>query len=368
VFLAAERRDAAAGEGARAATPNAAEKPWNSLGEQLLAIVAHAKSNGRVADDRLFAAAQGASEIPSDGGFLIAPQYVTELLRRTYSGGEILSRCASMQMNSNRMVLNAVDEDSRADGSRWGGLQAFWLAEAGTYTGSKPKFREMIMNANKLIGLLYATEEQLQDGPALMSFVNEAFPQEFTFKIEDAVLNGVGAGQPLGVNNSGAVIAVAAEGGQTAGTIVTNNILKMKTRLFSTSFKTAVWLANQDTESQLFPLTLGTGTAVQLLYTPPGVMGNNTPYGLLMGRPVIFVEQAATLGTQGDIMLCDFQQYLLAKRSELRADSSIHVSFLTGEQAFRFELRVDGQPTWKKPLTPKNGANTLSPFVALASR
>ncbi len=49
-------------------------------------------------------------------------------------------------------------------------------------------------------------------------------------------------------------------------------------------------------------------------------------------------------------------------------DTSIHVAFLTGEQAFRWQLRHDGQPFWKKPLTPKNGSSTLSPFVALATR
>ena len=73
---------------------------------------------------------------------------------------------------------------------------------------------------------------------------------------------------------------------------------------------------------------------------------------------VIPIEQAATLGTQGDIMLADMTQYLLAQRADVRADTSIHVAFLTGEQAFRFMLRLDGQPTWKKPLTPYQGALT----------
>jgi hypothetical protein len=46
----------------------------------------------------------------------------------------------------------------------------------------------------------------------------------------------------------------------------------------------------------------------------------------------------------------------------------IHVAFLTGEQAFRFMLRLDGQPTWKKPLTPYQGSALKSPFVTLAAR
>jgi hypothetical protein len=37
-------------------------------------------------------------------------------------------------------------------------------------------------------------------------------------------------------------------------------------------------------------------------------------------------------------------------------------------RAFRFMLRIDGQPTWKKPLTPYQGSVTKSPFVALATR
>lgn len=366
-FLADERLLAAGGAGARVHN-NAEDKPWANLGEQLQAIRKHFMGGGT--DPRIMAAALGGNEgTPAEGGILIDPQFAPGLLERTYDVAVLAGLCAEMEVSTNRVVLKAVDEDSRADGSRWGGIQAYWDAEAGTYTATKPKFRDMELIPKKLIGLTYATEEQLEDSTAFASFINRAFPNEFAFKIDDSILNGSGAGQPLGVLNGGAKVTVSAEGGQSSGTIVTNNVLKMWARLFSTSRRTAVWLVNQDTEPQLYPLTLGTGTAVQLLYTPPGVMGNAGPYGLLMGRPVIPVEQAATLGTEGDIMLCDFQQYLLAKKSGgMRADTSIHVQFLTGEQAFRFMLRLDGQPTWKKPLTPKNGSNTLSPFITLASR
>jgi hypothetical protein len=41
------------------------------------------------------------------------------------------------------------------------------------------------------------------------------------------------------------------------------------------------------------------------------------------------------------------------------------VYFVTDETAFRFVYRVDGQPNWNLPLTPKNGGPTLSPFVVL---
>ena len=54
-------------------------------------------------------------------------------------------------------------------------------------------------------------------------------------------------------------------------------------------------------------------TDAQHVYLPAnGISGN--PYGTLMGRPVIPVEYADTLGTVGDITLCDYSQYMLADK------------------------------------------------------
>lgn len=353
---------------ATAAAPEAAKKPWASFGEQLKAVRDVAVSGGRNTDPRLFAALGANEGVPAEGGFLVAPEYASGILQKTYDVGQVASRAFKMPMSSSRLIMNAVDEDSRADGSRWGGIQAYWQSEASSYTGTKPKFREMQLTANKLIGLCYVTEEQLEDGPALQKYIESAFPDEFAFKIDDAILNGSGAGQPLGIQSSGAVIVQAKDSGQATGTISTTNVLNMFSRLHTRSMATAAWLINQNVLPQLWQLTLGSGAAARLIYNPPGVNGDTSPAGSLLGRPVVVVEQAASLSTQGDINLFDLQQYLLAERSGLRADSSIHVAFLTGEQAFRFMLRLDGQPMWKKPLTPKNGTSTLSPFITLQAR
>jgi len=88
----------------------------------------------------------------------------------------------------------------------------------------------------------------------------------------------------------------------------------------------------------------------------------------MLGKPVIPVEHCATLGTPGDIILADLSQYVMSDKGAPQAASSIHVRFLNDETTFRFIYRVDGQPTWKKALTPKNGTNTQAPFIALATR
>jgi HK97 family phage major capsid protein len=349
--------------------------PFASLAEQLRAVFNAGRSNGMQVDPRLAeiqAALGGNESVPAEGGFLVVPEYAQGLVQRTYDVALIASKCFKMPMTSSRLIMHAVDEDSRKDGSRWGGILAYWLAEAGTYQPTKPKFREMQFVANKLIGLSYATEEQLADGPAWQAYVNEAVPQELAFQIDTAVYSGPGAGAPLGIQNSGAVLVVPKVAGQATATIVTANILQMWSQMWARSRANAVWFVNQDIEPQLYTLAFANPSGSVLytnpMYTPPGINGNNGPYGLLFGKPVIPIEQASTLGTQGDITLADMTQYILAQRSDVRADTSIHVAFLTGEQAFRFMLRLDGQPTWKKPLTPYQGSALKSPFVTLASR
>jgi HK97 family phage major capsid protein len=353
--------------------PEGTKKPWDSLGQQLMAVAKGTKliETGYTsrADPRLFAALGANETIPSEGGFLVAPEFGDDLLQKTYEVGEIASRCRKMPFNSSRLVMNAVDESSRVDGQRWGGILSYWESEGAPYQGVKPKFTQVQFVANKLIGLGYVTEEQLEDGPALEAYLKYAFPQEFGFQIDKAIFSGSGAGVPLGFQNSPALVAVTPASGETTAVISATDVLNMKSRMWSPSFKSAVWLSEQSAEPQLIPMLLaGTAaTTAALMYTPPGMYGNNTPYGLLLGRPVIFVEQAAQLGTQGDINLVDLSQYLLPTRTDIRSDTSIHVAFLTGETAFRFMLRLDGAPWWKKPQTPYSGAPARSPFVTLAT-
>ena len=103
------------------------------------------------------------------------------------------------------------------------------------------------------------------------------------------------------------------------------------------------------------------------MFVPAGGLPN-APAGTLLGRPIVPIEQCQTLGTVGDIILADLSQYVIADKGGLESASSIHVRFVYDESVFRFVYRVDGQPIWNSALTPFLSANTLSPFVALASR
>ncbi len=341
------------------------EKRFNSFGEQLMAAYRAAAPGGRI-DERLTTrAASGLNETnPSDGGFLVQQDFVSELLKRTYETGILASRVKRIPIttNSNGLKINAVDEDSRANGSRWGGVQTYWESEAAELTGSKPKFRQMDLSLKKLTGLCYATDELLQDASALESVIRQAFAEEFGFKIDEAILSGSGSGEPLGILKSGALVTVAKETNQT-DKITVENLIKMWNRLWARSRANSVWYINQELEPYLYTLKLGD----KPVYIPAGGLSEK-PYGTLFGRPVVPLEQCSAAGELGDIILADISQYLMIDKGGVKAASSIHVRFLYDENVFRFIYRCDGQPIWNKPLTPYKGSSTVSPFVGLAKR
>ncbi len=345
---------------------------FRSLGEQLQAV-ARAAMHPNQADPRLdiiTRAALGANEgMPSEGGTLVQTDFSAELFQRVYETGQVVSRCRYVPIsgNANGTKINGIDETSRANGSRHGGIQAYWAAEAGNVTATKPKFRPIELNLKKLMGVAYATDENLQDAAQLEQVIRDAFTDEFAFKLDDAAFNGDGSGKPLGILNAAALVTVSKETGQPAATLQPENIIKMWSRCWARSRLNAVWFINQDIEPQLFTLGIQIGTGGSTVYMPPGGLSQQ-PYGTLFGRPVIPIEQCATLGTVGDIVLADMSQYALARKGTMQTAVSIHVQFLTDETAFRFIMRVDGQPYWHAALTPFKGSNTLSPFVALATR
>ena len=341
-----------------------------TFGDQLLAVARHAQDG--YTDPRLILTqkrvASGLNEsVPHEGGWLVDQEFVSTILEKVYTVGEIARRVARQPIgaNKNGLKINAIDETSRKDGYRLGGVQAYWKCEAAEKEKSKPKFRQMQLDLNKLIALVYATDELLDDAVALEGLIKRAMPQEITFKMEDSFIWGTGGGMPWGIMECGSMIAVPRA---VASSIRFADILNMWSRLYGYSRKSAVWLINQSIEPSLYGMCFTCGTySSGPVYLPNGTIAGQM-YSTLFGRPVIPIEYCEVLGTAGDIILADFNEYIAIDKGGIEQASSIHVRFIYDEQVFRFVYRVDGQCAWNQPLEPYKGtaaSNSQSPFVSL---
>lgn len=358
-------------------THDPADNPFESIASQCAAIKAYETTKGRSFDVRLqriktqendAIKATGASEgVASDGGFLLEPTLVAEIMKPMHEEGPFskMARSLPVGSNSNYGWINGVDETSRATGSRWGGIQGYRLAEAGTKTASKPKFRRINWELKKYAVLVYGTDELLADAAQFSSIVQQGAAEELMFMLNDDILNGLGIAGPLGILASAALISATAESGQAADTFVYENIPAMWQRLHPRSRPKSAWFINSEIEPWLDELYLAAGTAgLNPRYVNYGSDGVMT----IKGRPVYVTEFNAAPGDVGDVLLADMSEYLLWEKQGIQAAQSIHVQFLTDETVFRFVYRCDGQPSIAAPLTPYKGTLTQGPFVALAAR
>jgi len=317
------------------------------------------------------AAASGMqAAVGSQGGFLLPQTFNLAIWDGMHKDPDnLMMMCDNYTVEGESLTFNANAETSRATGSRYGGIQAYWLAEAAEKTSKKVTFRQIKIEPKELGVFIYVTDKLLRgSGIALSQYLTKAATEEIGFFVSDAIINGNGAGQPLGILNSGAIVSVAKETGQAAATVLTENIVKMWARCDARARKNAIWFINQDIEPQLFTMTLNVGTGGAPTYLPAGGL-NVSPYATLLGRPVMPIEYCATLGTVGDIILANLKYYCLGTKGGVMSDMSIHLRFDYNETAFRFLFEADGQTWMASPIIPyKGAAKTRSAFVSLANR
>jgi HK97 family phage major capsid protein len=305
----------------------------------------------------------------TDGGFDVFPEFRKEIWQKVMDQENLLSRCAQLTTGSNSIV---VPKDETTPWQTSGGILAYWEAEAATVTQSKPQLQMESIRLAKLMALVPVSDELLEDGVGLESWLRAKAPMKMAAKLNTAIVRGSGVGQPLGILTAlttGSVISVAKETSQPANTVYFANINKMWARMYAPCRRNAIWLINQDIEPQLDAMAFDPAATSKVpVYLPPGGV-SNADYATLKGRPVVPIESCSTLSVQGDIILVDLSQYwAVTKGTDVRTDVSMHLFFDQGLQAFRFTFRVNGQPIWGSSITPENGSNTRSWAVTLDAR
>lgn len=346
---------------------NKKDMPFMSLGEQLKSVMMAAKGTP---DNRLGAvnAAQGVNtSVGSDGAYAIQEDFAGVILETAVSSGEILSRVDSYTSSAaaNAVRFMTTDESDLSKGV-YGGVQAYWASEATSVLNSKPKFIETKIDLEKMMALVFITDEALEDMPFMSGLLNNAMAEAANRLLEGSVIDGDGVGKPLGILNSKSLVTVSKESSQTEK-LKYANIARMYGRMLPAYKKDSVWVIHPDLAEELAFLNLPVGTGGVPVYLPPsGASG--APYATLLGKPIIESDHMAAAGSLGDIGLFNLKQYMLLKKGTVKQDMSIHVEFLTGQNCFRIQLRAGGAPKGNKPVKLKNSSVLRSAFVVLEDR
>ncbi|WP_257194250.1 phage major capsid protein [Acetivibrio clariflavus] len=313
------------------------------------------------ADNRLINASM-VEGIPEFGGYSVPEEYGAFLMDKSLENEIIRPRATVWAMGSETKKVPAFDGADRTN-NLFGGISGEWLEEGQTGTRKTAKLRLIQLKAKKLACFSQASNELIADGMSFEEMLAGALIKGLGWYMDYAFINGTGEGQPLGIINDPALITVSKEQNQTAGTINYANVVNMFSRLAPSCFTNAVWLANPSVIPQLLTMTITIGTGGAQIPVFREESGKFT----LLGKEVLFTEKCPALGAKGDLILADLSQYAIGMRKEIALDRSNVPGWMEDMTDYRVIVRVDGQGTWDKPITPKNGA-TLSWAVALEAR
>jgi HK97 family phage major capsid protein len=313
------------------------------------------------------------SGVGADGGFSIPPAFARDLMAAALEQEVMRPRCRTINMTTGNLILPRFDDANRSTGHA--GLVGKATAEGATSVAQKAKLARLELNAVKLQVYVPVTSELLEDagGAIFAGLLQDHLARGLASTIDDKLLQGSGAGEPMGLLNAPCGITVAKESGQANYSLEPANLSKMIARLAPGAYNRSVWIVHSSVLAVLFTLHQKVQNAAANDFVGGFAPGwfNAAPDGTmsLLGRPLVVTDRVPALGSAGDVTLFDPSAYIVGVVGgdiRLAVDSS--VGFAEDEVVYKASIRIDGQPVRASAITPKVGTDTLSDVVKLGAR
>lgn len=300
------------------------------------------------------------------GGFFL-PTAVARPLKEALIGQmSLLEFCDTDEDIDSYTFEVPVEDDQDWDTTR--GPQAQPAPEGRTVDYTDISLDKRSLQLGKVQVKVKVTDELMKTVSTLSRWLNRKAARRLAFKISNLIARGTGVNQPLGFLNSGALVTVAAEGSQTADTLVAENVVKMIAANSSAeeAFQNLMFLMHPELVPQADLLTVKATSEVF------GVQAGNAaarPGRALMGVPYRTHQICNRPGDLGDIMLLDLKQYYAPIfRGGIEMKVSDDAGFDDDTTRIKFTIHLGGIPYLNAPIPSRDGSFVQSPFVVLAAR
>lgn len=298
------------------------------------------------------------------GGYLVPQEYEPSLLQLSMDSSPIVSKVQTINIARTSGSWPSLDQFTAptagiGDTAMAAGVVATATAEGGALTETEPGFKMLNWRLHKVGGYTQVTNELLSDSPmAIEALLRSLFAVAIAAKTEYLILRGSGAGEPLGILNSPAIVNV---------TPATNNLFSwpdvgtMQSRFKKVGTAAANWLIHPSVWPDILTMEVGTAGGSVWAANMQAAAGNT-----INGYGIIQSEHLPQANNSGNVILADLYAYLLfQKAGGLSIAFSEHVGFLNDLGTWRFNRRLDGKPWLRSAITlaDPQGSYTVSPFV-----
>ena len=321
---------------------------FESLGEFVAAV--------RFGDPRGRITAEMRMDVGESGGYAVPEQFRDELLQLTPEEAVVRPRATVIPPGSPpdaKVTIPALDHSEGV----FGGVAVQWIAEGAQKPETDAKLVEIALEPHEVAAHVVVTDKLLRNWQAADAVIRRLLRGAIAAAEDVAFLTGDGTGKPLGVLNSAGAIAVNRAA---ANQIQYVDIVNMLAKLLPDSLGRAVWVANQSILPQLMQLKDDAGNLIFIRGDATSGIADT-----LAGLPIRWTGRTPALGSKGDLMLVDFQYYLIKDGSGPFVAASEHVYFTENKTVIKVFWNVDGKGWVSSPLTLEDGVTQVSPYVVL---
>lgn len=272
------------------------------------------------------------TNVDADGGFLVPEEFESTIYTLLRQADPIRSAATVLTLGHDRHMPVQT------------GKSAFsWIGENGQYPTTQPGVGRVTLAAHKLGGVIYVSDEMLQDsGSNVEQFLTSDSVEGIRETESTAFCTGDGAAKPLGLfsttNVAGTALteytgAVSASAAITGDDLIeTFHSLKPQYRL------NASWLATDTLVKLIRKLKNSDGDYIW----QPGLTAGQPDR--ILNRPVLVSEFApAPAASTRSLAFGDLKQYIIADRLGLAMRRFDEIAALNGQVAFRVTKRTDAR-------------------------
>lgn len=269
---------------------------------------------------------------PSAAQNLVPPEFRAELQQLPYDQPSVFDRVTVIPSSTGTVTWPALVQTAS---NEFGGVAFQWLGEGATKPETEPEFEQKEIVTHELSGYTEISERLLaRSSINLETLLAELFRGAMVYTIDNAILQGSGTGQPLGVINTTGINLVTRA---TAEAVGYADLVNLKHAVKAVHRGGATFVLEDSVE---LGLELLTDTQGRPLFNASVANG---PYDRLTGYPYIVGTNNTSLGYVGDIVYGNLRHYVLVMEEDITLARSEHVKFRTNKIAFKVFTVVGGR-------------------------
>lgn len=290
---------------------------------------------------------------PSSLGYLVPVVYMEKVMTVTPQDAIVRPRAtvipADPAFPDASIRMPALDYSA----NMYGGAIVNWIDEAVEKPQTAISVNQISLTPYEVAAYMAASDKLLRNSGAAEILLTVNLRGALLASEDKKCFTGLGVGTPTGlIGHPGTVVVPRG----ITGHIDYADVVNMYVRLEAEN--NAVWTFSPMALVDLMTMQNPLG---QYIWQPNPQI---SPWGTLLGIPLVRNQRQPGLGVEGDLCLCDFSDYLIKDGFGITVAKSEHVYFLNNETAIKAFRLVDGSPWLATPLTLEDGT-TASPFVVL---